>query len=146
MFYLPAYSHIVRGRSGLGRDGFTGSTGPRREAGLVGDKGLGALAPLGPAPRSGSSPNAPVERVRTEFPETWIWLNALVGYYMSCLFLLFLTKQRNLLLSFASAKIGLWYYIVNINSWLLSSMLNAVGRKIMIMRSLCNYSDFQCQT
>ena len=59
-----------------GPAGPAGARGPAGPAGPAGNRGMVGS----PAPAPPPAANAPVERIRTEFPETWIWLDTPVGY------------------------------------------------------------------
>ena len=83
------YRYYARGAMGPpGRDGQVGSPGPSGERGPPGPQGQrGEAGPQGPPGRSGEvgpqgpavpskqrpAPMKKVSRVRTEFPEAWIW-------------------------------------------------------------------------
>ena len=39
--------------------------------------------PPPPAPSAVGGGLQPVDKIRTEFPETWIWVDSLIGYKMT---------------------------------------------------------------
>ena len=61
-----------------GTAGFPGAIGERGRAGPAGP--AGPRGPSSPTSQDANGGLQPVEKVRTEFPETWIWLNEIVGY------------------------------------------------------------------
>ena len=80
-----AYNYF--GRGARGQRGERGESGPVGAA-VGGPMFENAMAPPSAPPvsappvssTSGSNPLQPVEKIRTEFPETWIWLDSFVGY------------------------------------------------------------------
>ena len=76
--HLTAYRPMMRGERGDAGVMFeSASAGRAGEAGPVAARGVPSLGSANP---NQANDLQPVEKVRTEFPETWIWLDSTIGY------------------------------------------------------------------